>query len=56
MTFAIFGLYRDNQVPAIVTAEAREDALRQYHDRHPGMEGTTWRVLSLEELTELNSG
>jgi len=49
--FAIFGLYRDNPVPAIVTAETKADALRQYHDRYPGWEGTTLRILSHEELT-----
>lgn len=52
MNFAIFGLYRDNPVPAIVPADSRDDAARQYHKRYPGWEGTTLRILSHEELTD----
>ncbi len=50
--FAVFGLYRDKSNPQIILATDKADALRQYHDRFPGWDGTTFRVLSVEEMAE----
>jgi len=48
--FAIFGLYRDKVNPYLVDATSVADARRQYHDRFPGMEGTTFKVISLPDI------
>lgn len=50
--FAVFGLYRDRISPQVILAIDKADARRQYHDRYPGMEGTTFMVKSPEEMTE----
>lgn len=52
--FAIFGLYRDRQLPDMIQATDRADARRQYHDRYPGWLGTTLYVKSLDELVEVS--
>lgn len=50
--FAVFGLYHDRVVPQVILATDKADARRQYHDMHPGMEGTTFTVKELSELME----
>lgn len=49
--FAIFGLYRDQTNPQIILATDHAHAKRQYHDQYPGLEGTTFHVKTLEEMT-----
>lgn len=43
--FAVFGLYRDQAMPAVVKATDVNHARRQYHDKFPGWEGTTFKVI-----------
>lgn len=54
--FAIFGLYRDRTNPEVILATDKADARLQYHARHPGWEGTTFLVKTLEEMTEEDDG
>lgn len=54
--FAVFGMYRDRQVPQMISAIDRADASRQYHDQYPGWEGTVLTIKDLADLIEVSDG